>query len=113
MISAEFKEKISVILENDLRYPQDAYFFVSDVVVKVGNAKRINNESGHLTGKQIIKSFLDFLVKEYGPLAEEVLNSWNLCNASDIGNIVYNMIELNYCMRMKMILEKIFSLNLI
>ena len=93
MISAEFRKKINVILKSDLRYPRDAYLFVSDVVVRAGNAKKINNEDGHLTGKQVVQSFLDYVIGEYGPLAESILRSWNLCEPVDIGNIVYNMIE--------------------
>jgi uncharacterized repeat protein (TIGR04138 family) len=51
-------------------------------------------EKRHVTGQELTRELLLFAQKQFGPLARSVLNYWGIQNTADLGNIVYNMIDI-------------------
>ena len=48
----------------------------------------------HLTGQDLCEAVRQFSIQEYGYMARVVLKSWGLESTGDIGNIVYNLIDI-------------------
>lgn len=83
-------ERIGEILREDKRYKPDAYLFVLDALkYKISRLKR----KRHITGKELSIAIKDLAIKEYGPMAKTVLNSWGVYTTDDLGEIVFNMVN--------------------
>jgi uncharacterized repeat protein (TIGR04138 family) len=101
------------ILQRDPRYPIQAYEFVRDALsyaheeMGLGatappkNAEVAADESEdeqperHLTGQELCEAGRRLALEQYGMMAKIVLNSWGIESTSDIGEIVYNMINID------------------
>lgn len=101
MALSEVVKKIrKEIIENrkDRRYKIGAYEFVLNGMEFYYTVK---GEKRHFSGEEITKGLLLFAVKQYGPLAREVLREWGINSTDDIGNIVYNLIEIGIMSKQK------------
>lgn len=91
-----FRECVDKILEKDPRYHRDAYAFLSEAVTyTVKKFSRQANARGarHVSGQELTEGFMDHAIAQYGFLAPEVLEHWNVNAGMDVGNMVYNMIS--------------------
>lgn len=102
------------LLRNDHRYRIEAYQFVREALGFAQDA--MMGESGdadslddtvedeerqaerHITGQQLCHAIRRFASEQFGLMAKVVLNSWGIYSTSDIGEIVYNLIEIQ-CMK--------------
>ena len=84
-----FENKISELCRTDLRYSSEAYRFVTDAVTFT--VQRLEAHR-HVTARELLEGMRDYAVNEYGAMAEAVLVSWGVSTASDVGNLVYNLI---------------------
>ena len=91
----QYTKHVEKILTEDKRYSRYAYFFVSDAVAY--STRKVSENSGqerrHISGQQLLEGFKEYALKQFGPLALEVLNNWGLYKTEDIGNIVFNLVE--------------------
>jgi len=80
----------------DQRYRIGAYEFVLNgmefFLTSIG-------EKRHVTGQELTSGLLFFAEKQFGPLALSVLQYWGIHRTDDIGNIVYNMIDIGIMSR--------------
>lgn len=84
------EKTLSVILENDGRYAREAYIFVLrviDVVLSELEEKR------HISGRELLEGLRTQALRQFGPMAKQVFNEWGLIDTSDIGHVVFNLIE--------------------
>ena len=74
---------------NDTRYRLGGYEFVLNgmefYLTSLG-------EKRHVSGQELTKGLLLFAQKQFGPIAETVLQYWGIEQSDDLGNIVYNLI---------------------
>ena len=89
---SETRRKINEYCENSGKYPPDAYEFVTNCVIKQVNSQAAPR---HLTALELLQGMSEQLEKEFGLLAGEVLKNWHIKTASDIGEIVFDLIGLN------------------
>ncbi len=94
MVTPQTLDKIynEIILSGrDTRYKIGAYNFVLQGLnyyyTKTG-------EKRHFSGKELSKGFIDFALKQFGPLTNSVLDYWGINSTNDLGYIVYNLIEI-------------------
>ena len=94
MATQELLERIqSELIENgiDTRYRLGGYEFVLNgmefYLTSLG-------EKRHVSGQELTKGLLLFAQKQFGPIAETVLQYWGIERSDDLGNIVYNLIGL-------------------
>ena len=94
MATAQIIEKIRKELIDsgrDTRYRIGSYEFILNGIefylTSIG-------EKRHLTGQELTRGLLVFAQKEFGPLARTVLHYWGITKTEDLGNIVYNMIDI-------------------
>jgi uncharacterized repeat protein (TIGR04138 family) len=78
------------------RYDAEAYKFVSQGLCHAARRLGKRERSGpdrHLCARELVEGTLDLAAEQYGLLAVEVLRSWGLVNAVDIGEITFALIE--------------------
>lgn len=54
---------------------------------------RENEESGHISGRELLEGVRILGQKEFGMLASQVLKHWGITATDDIGRIVFELIE--------------------
>jgi len=90
MDEAEIREKIEAILSRESRFAEEAYTFVANAVsYTVGRLPAHR----HVSALELLGGVHDYAREEFGVLAWEVLHEWGVQNASDVGRIVYLLIE--------------------
>lgn len=73
-----------------LKYSDDAYIFVREAV---DFAIRHIGEVRHVSALELLENCKIYAQKQYGLLAQDVLENWRINSADDIGNIVFELIE--------------------
>ena len=103
MRNENFERAVSQILKRDKRYPRCAYDIMPialDYTVRriqererAGKSSENGSSSRHVTGRQLSEGFRDYILEEFGPFAEEILNDLNLHATIDIGHLVFNLVS--------------------
>ena len=89
-METEFDRKLSQLLIQEKRFPEDAYRFVSDAVaytVSQLTARR------HVSAAELLDGIRGFAVSEYGAVAGAVMSGWGLKREDDVGTVVYLLID--------------------
>lgn len=81
---------IDRLRELDQRYNDRAYAFVLASLEEVvqGLPRR-----RHVSGGELVTGCRDLALRLYGPLAKTVLEHWSVHTTRDIGEIVFNLLE--------------------
>ncbi|HCF95880.1 MAG TPA: hypothetical protein DEW46_12520 [Verrucomicrobia bacterium] len=90
-----FKEALREILEKDDRYDPEAYLFLRQALDYTTN-KLNRNRTGqhkHVSGQELLNGLRAHALEQFGPLAKIVLENWGIFSCEDIGEIVFNMVE--------------------
>jgi uncharacterized repeat protein (TIGR04138 family) len=88
-----FEDAVEQILQKNDDYPADAYFFIRAALDATVEKCRKPAENPHLSAEELYFGFCAYALEEYGPLAQAVMEQWNVLTSSDVGNLVYNLIE--------------------
>jgi uncharacterized repeat protein (TIGR04138 family) len=81
---------IDDIRERKPRYRREAYVFVMnalDHVVRRLPAPR------HVSGQELLRGVVDLAREEFGPLAPTVFEEWGLTTGTDVGEIVFALVD--------------------
>jgi uncharacterized repeat protein (TIGR04138 family) len=112
---------LTKLLKRDKRYKFDAYAFVFEALqfahekLGLGQEKPAEAEEEetssrrggsrkaerHLTGQQLCEAVRQYAIEQYGLMAKAVLASWGVHNTGDIGNLVFNLIEIGQMRKTK------------
>ncbi len=95
MKSSNFSKALEELIRQDDRYTEEAYHFVReglDFTIKL-MAKPPEGPGRHVSGKELLDGIRKFALQEYGPLAKTVLNKWGIRECSDVGELVFSMVE--------------------
>jgi uncharacterized repeat protein (TIGR04138 family) len=79
----------------EARYDERAYLFV---LAALEFCQQRLPERRHLTGKELAIGCRDLALARYGVLARTVLEHWGLRDSSDIGEIVFTLVEMEMLM---------------
>lgn len=72
------------------RYAEAAYLFVLEAL----HHRLLQLEHPrHLTGAELAESVRDLALERFGPLARTVLQHWGIHSTSDMGNVVFLLVE--------------------
>ena len=52
-----------------------------------------DDESRHVSGRQLCLGLRDYAIRRYGLLAKTVLNHWGVTRTEDFGRIVFALVE--------------------
>jgi uncharacterized repeat protein (TIGR04138 family) len=78
------------LTQMDGRYDERAYAFVLAALEQV--VERLPQRR-HVTGRELADGCRELGLRLYGPLARTVLLHWNVRSTRDIGEIVFNLLE--------------------
>lgn len=95
MQKVPFPEAVRAIRKNDPRFDPDAYLFLRDALdftVKKLRGEE-SEEHRHVCGPELLNGLREFAIKEFGPLAATVLESWGITRCEDVGDMVFQLIE--------------------
>jgi uncharacterized repeat protein (TIGR04138 family) len=96
MTDLSFHLAIQQSVDNDPRYHPHAYEFVRDALNVAAKLFSEGKEDRHVTGQQVLEGVRSHALAEYGPMSFTILAEWGLNRGEDVGNIVYNLINVGY-----------------
>lgn len=90
-----YREIIQQILEQDPRYKAAAYDFVREGLDYTMQQleKPEQGPDRHVTGQELSQGLKEFALKQFGPMARTVLAHWGIRRTEDLGEIVFNLVE--------------------
>lgn len=83
-------EMLAEILRRDKRYTREAYAFVSEAL---SFTVERTGRRGHVSGEELCHGLKDLALKQFGPLARTVLDAWGIRRTEDVGEVVFNMVD--------------------
>lgn len=97
----DIEEVIRACVAKDPRYRPQAYHAVRLGLDQAQRAvhgeprkgSRPSARSRHVTGPQMLEGFRQHCLESYGPLTLPLLANWGVRRTSDVGNIVFNLID--------------------
>ncbi len=89
-IDNEAERKIAGILSRESRYAAGAYTFVAEAVTFTVGRLSVHR---HVSARELLEGIRDYAAGQFGVMAGEVLHEWGIHEATDVGRIVYLMID--------------------
>ncbi len=90
-------ERLERAIRADGRYPPAAYEFLHcglEHTTRWVYARELPEGPRHVSGQQLCVGLRALARQTWGPLAQVVLNSWNIRTTRDFGEMVFLLIEL-------------------
>jgi len=78
------------ILRRDPRYAREAYVFVSEALTYTAQK---GGRKGHVSGRELCEGLCEYALGQFGRLARTVLESWGIRRSEDIGEVVFNLVD--------------------
>ncbi|MFW5802723.1 MAG: Minf_1886 family protein [Verrucomicrobiota bacterium] len=98
----EHRDAIQHILKQDERFARQAYAFVQESV-SFATRKRLHQQESeehhestlprHISGQKLLEAMRTLALRQYGPLAHDVLAEWGIHKCTDFGAIVFLLVE--------------------
>jgi uncharacterized repeat protein (TIGR04138 family) len=76
--------------ERNPRYRETAYVFLISALHFV--LQRLD-ETRHITGRELTEGVRDLAIDRFGPMARTVLEHWGIRDTTDVGEIVFALVE--------------------
>jgi len=94
-------QKLVEYLRKDRRYPAEAYQFLCDALEHTQELFDKQPEEYddpdadyHVNGEELCRGVCALAVREFGQMAFTVFRLWNISTTDDIGQVVFNLIEI-------------------
>jgi uncharacterized repeat protein (TIGR04138 family) len=90
------------LCRQDRRYAYEAYEFVCAAVSFTQQKLQRHHDQSqerHISGKELLEGLVDLAVDQFGLLASLILKRWGIHTTSDVGRIVYQLIDLGILSR--------------
>ena len=88
---SETRRKINTFCGESGKYQPDAYEFITDCVI---NRISALSTARHLTALELLQALRKQLDVHFGALTGLILEEWKIHSASDIGEIVFDLISM-------------------
>ncbi|WP_035615911.1 Minf_1886 family protein [Haloferula sp. BvORR071] len=95
MKALQFEQAVESIFKRDKRYDPLAYLFLKeslDFTLKRA-ADSNDGEGRHVTGVELCQGFRDLALQQFGPMSGTLMIEWGLRGTSDVGEMVFHLIE--------------------
>lgn len=87
------------VRSNAKGFPPEAFIFVHEGLRHT--VEKLHGELGsidpecprHVSGQELCLGLRDYAIRQYGPLAKTVLNSWGVRRTEDLGRMVFILVE--------------------
>lgn len=90
-----FDQALKNISQRDRRFDIAAYYFLKQALDYTVSeyAKKDPEASQHVTAADLLFGFRDLALREFGPMAASLFSEWGVTCCSDIGDMVFLLIE--------------------
>ncbi len=86
----------------DRRYARNAYYFILDAldytIEELGRHREVG-EARHVGGREVLEGSRELAASQFGPMAQIVFERWGIQRTEDIGEVVFNLIEIGLLSR--------------
>ena len=94
----DYDEILDQIVDKDIRYHKDAYYFIREALDYT--QQKLSKEAGgdetrHISGQELTDGLRKYALNNYGPMTKMVFNEWGINATEDFGEIVFNLVENN------------------
>jgi uncharacterized repeat protein (TIGR04138 family) len=95
MQPTQFTDAVEAINSKQESYDSGAYYFLKDALdFTVRRAMESNDgKHRHVAASELLIGFRDFAIQEFGPMASTMMTEWGVTTCSDIGSMVFELIE--------------------
>ncbi len=92
---SSFEVIVERIVHKDPRYHPDAYDFIREALnyTQQHVVRRPGNVPRHVNGQQLLEGIRALALREFGPMAKTVFESWGVRRCEDFGEIVFNLVD--------------------
>lgn len=88
---SETRRKIDDFYHQNGKYAPDAYEFITDCVIRQVSDLDVPR---HLSARELLQKLRTQIQSAFGFMSATVLQEWKISSASDIGEIVFDLIQL-------------------
>ena len=90
-----FDTALANILKRDTRFDAQAFDFLKDALdyTVEKHSEGDKHASKHVTASELLVGYKEYALKEFGPMASTLLNEWGVSKCSDVGDMVFLLIE--------------------
>ena len=98
MQDSSFDEPFERIQAKDPRYHREAYVFVRQALdfTQQSLQKKKRRPGKHISGQELLEGIRECALELFGPMAKTVFEEWGVTRCEDFGDIVFNMIEVEW-----------------
>jgi len=95
MQPTQFMDAVKAVIARDDRFELGAYYFLKDALDFTVKRAMDNNggEQRHVTASELLIGLRDLALQEFGPMASTMISEWGITQCSDIGIMVFQLIE--------------------
>ena len=95
MQPTQFMDAVQAVITRDPRYDVGAYYFLKDALdFTVKRVMESNDgEHRHVAASELLIGFRDLAIQEFGPMASTMMSEWGVKSCTDIGTIVFQLID--------------------
>ena len=110
MQKTDFHDAVEEVLKSNSNYSADAYYFLQEVLLQAVEKQRKSSggENKHVSGFELLESFRERMLKQFGPMSMTLLGEWGVSCTEDVGKMVFNLIEVGAFGKSKQDEEKDF-----
>lgn len=90
-----FVATVKKICQTEARFSPAAYEFVrrslDHALERLG--RKGQKRPAHVRGEELLESFRALALKDFGPMAKTVLNDWGIFNCTEVGQVVFQLVQ--------------------
>lgn len=95
MQALPYEHAIEAIVKRDARFHPAAYIFLKEALDHTLKNVMESNQgrARHVSGSELLLGFRELALQQFGPMASTLLCEWGLRSCSDVGDMVFLLIE--------------------
>ena len=95
MQPTQFTDAVEAISSEHQGYDSGAYYFLKDTLDFTVRRVMESNDGKHrhVAASELLIGFRDLAIQEFGPMASTMMTEWGITSCSDIGAMVFQLIE--------------------
>ena len=91
---SHFDHAVSNIYGKNTNIEKEAYYHLREALdYTCEQNEEKGDDNKHVSATELLQGFREFSLNQYGPMAATLFAEWNLKKCSDIGQMVFNLIE--------------------
>lgn len=92
-MSNRFTEAVNLIMQRHQEYAPDAYEFMRQALDFTVEHQPDDKKGKHMDAMELYLGTCAYALDQFGTMAQEVLAFWGVKSSANVGDLVYNLIE--------------------